>query len=155
MGRTGIYACGESVSRHNSSELVVPFSLKQEASASIGAGTFTYKIMFYLRGFLMPKLLAILSLLFVFAMPVYGMQVRCTAYTTTENTGIMANGMEAQVGYVACDFLPLGTVIYIDGARYIVGDRIGDGTNNHIDIVFNSYDEAINFGVQYLDMEVA
>jgi 3D (Asp-Asp-Asp) domain-containing protein len=103
----------------------------------------------------MPKLLAILSLLFVFAMPVYGMQVRCTAYTTTENTGIMANGMEAQVGYVACDFLPLGTVIYIDGARYIVGDRIGDGTNNHIDIVFNSYDEAINFGVQYLDMEVA
>ena len=41
MGRTGIYACGESVSRHNSSELVVLFSLKQEASASIGGGTFT------------------------------------------------------------------------------------------------------------------
>ena len=37
----GIYACGESVSRHNSSELVVLFSLKQEASASIGGGTFT------------------------------------------------------------------------------------------------------------------
>lgn len=41
MGRTGIDACGESVSRHNSSELVVLFSLKQEASASIGGGTFT------------------------------------------------------------------------------------------------------------------
>ena len=37
----GIYACGESVSRHNSSELVVLFSLKQEAPASIGGGTFT------------------------------------------------------------------------------------------------------------------
>lgn len=36
VGRTGIYACGESVSRHNSSELVVLFSLKQEASSSIG-----------------------------------------------------------------------------------------------------------------------
>ena len=41
MGRTGIDACGESVSRHNSSELVVLFLLKQEASASIGGGTFT------------------------------------------------------------------------------------------------------------------
>ena len=38
---TKVYACGESVSRHNSSELVVLFSLKQEASASIGGGTFT------------------------------------------------------------------------------------------------------------------
>lgn len=41
VGRTGIYACGESVSRHNFSELVVLFSLKQEASSSIGGGTFT------------------------------------------------------------------------------------------------------------------
>ena len=41
VGRTGIYACGESVSRHNSSELVVLFLLKQEASTSIGGGTFT------------------------------------------------------------------------------------------------------------------
>lgn len=41
MGRTETYACGESVSRHNSSESVVLFSLKQEAPASIGGGTFT------------------------------------------------------------------------------------------------------------------
>ena len=41
MGRTGIYACGESVSRCNSSESVVLFSWKQEAPASIGGGTFT------------------------------------------------------------------------------------------------------------------
>lgn len=36
-----IYACGESVSRRNSSESEVLFSLKQEAPASIGGGTFT------------------------------------------------------------------------------------------------------------------
>ena len=42
MGRTEIYACGESVSRRNSSESEVLFSLKQEAPASIGGGTFTY-----------------------------------------------------------------------------------------------------------------
>ena len=41
MGRTEIYACGESVSRRNSSESEVLFSLKQEAPASIGGGTFT------------------------------------------------------------------------------------------------------------------
>lgn len=41
MGRTGIYACGESVSRRNSLESVALFSLKQEAPASIGGSTFT------------------------------------------------------------------------------------------------------------------
>ena len=42
MGRTGIYACGESVSRRNSLESVALFSLKQEAPASIGGSTFTW-----------------------------------------------------------------------------------------------------------------
>ena len=41
MGRTGIYACGESVSHRNSLESVALFSLKQEAPASIGGSTFT------------------------------------------------------------------------------------------------------------------
>ena len=41
MGRTGIHACGESVSRRNSLESVALFSLKQEAPASIGGSTFT------------------------------------------------------------------------------------------------------------------
>jgi len=45
VGRTGIYACGESVSRCNSSESVVLFSWKQEAPASIGGGTFTQFLM--------------------------------------------------------------------------------------------------------------
>ena len=41
MGRTGIYACGESVSRRNSLESVALFSLKQEAPAYRGGSTFT------------------------------------------------------------------------------------------------------------------
>jgi len=41
VGRTGIYACGESVRRRNSLESVALFSLKQEAPASIGGSTFT------------------------------------------------------------------------------------------------------------------
>jgi hypothetical protein len=43
VGRTGIYACGESVSRRNSLESVALFSLKQEAPASIGGSTFTIR----------------------------------------------------------------------------------------------------------------
>ena len=42
MGRTGIYAWGECVSRRNSLESVALFSLKQEAPASIGGSTFTW-----------------------------------------------------------------------------------------------------------------
>ena len=44
MGRTGIYACGESVSHHDASVSEVLFSLKQEAPASIGGSTFTPSI---------------------------------------------------------------------------------------------------------------
>ena len=44
MGRTGIYACGESVRRRNSLESVALFSLKQEAPASIGGSTFTLTV---------------------------------------------------------------------------------------------------------------
>ena len=58
MGRTGIYACEESVSRHNSSELVVLFSLKQEALASVCEGTFTHKEESYRWGYVFPVQLA-------------------------------------------------------------------------------------------------
>lgn|GEM_PF-2533297 len=44
MGRTGIYACEEYVSRRNSLESVALFSLKQEALASIGGSTFTIQL---------------------------------------------------------------------------------------------------------------
>lgn len=102
----------------------------------------------------MPKLLAILLLLISFAIPASAYQVRCTAYTSYENGPVMANGMRVQVGYVACDFLPLGTAIYLNGQRYIVGDRIGDGSNNHVDIVFNDYNSALEFGVRYMDLQI-
>lgn len=102
----------------------------------------------------MPKLLAILLLLISFALPINAMTVMCTAYTSYESGGIMANGMWIQEGYVACDFLPLGTVVYINGQRYVVGDRIGDGSYNHVDIVFDDYNSAVEFGVRYLEMEV-
>lgn len=102
----------------------------------------------------MRKVLAILLLLVTLAFPVGARTVRVTAYTTYENSNIMANGMEPQEGYVACDFLPIGTVVYLDGQRYVVGDRIGSGSYDHVDIFFSDYNAAIEFGVQYMNLEV-
>lgn len=102
----------------------------------------------------MRKMLAILLLLVTLALPVGARTVTVTAYTAYENTSVMANGQEPFEGAVACDFLPLGTVIYLDGMRYVVLDRIGSGSYDHVDIFVNDYDAAIEFGVRYMELEV-
>lgn len=75
-----------------------------------------------------------------------------SAYTHTGD--VMANGEYPYVGAVASDDLPLGTRLLINGNEYVVADRFGGGYTDSIDIFFDSYDEAIEFGVQYLDVIV-
>lgn len=82
-----------------------------------------------------------------------------TAYCGCEacnggNAGITAMGVEPSEGWtVACNSLPLGTQISINGNTYEVQDtgNMDDGT---IDIFMNSHDEALNFGVQSADVYV-
>ena len=82
-----------------------------------------------------------------------------TAYCGCEtcnggNAGITAMGVEPSEGWtVACNSLPLGTQISINGSTYEVQDtgNMDDGT---IDIFMNSHDEALNFGVQSADVYV-
>ena len=82
-----------------------------------------------------------------------------TAYCGCEacnggNAGITAMGVEPSEGWtVACNSLPLGTQISINGNVYEVQDtgNMDDGT---IDIFMNSHDEALNFGVQSADVYV-
>ena len=82
-----------------------------------------------------------------------------TAYCGCEacnggNAGITAMGVEPSDGWtVACNSLPLGTQISINGNTYEVQDtgNMDDGT---IDIFMNSHDEALNFGVQSADVYV-
>lgn len=68
-----------------------------------------------------------------------------TAYTWTGNP--CANGNYPTSGYtVACNSLPLGTRIHIDGyGDYVVEDR-GGMAGNVIDIYMDSYDACIQFG---------
>lgn len=73
-----------------------------------------------------------------------------TAYTHTGY--VMANGEYPHVGAVASNDFPLGTVLSINGSRYVVKDRMA--YNGVIDIFVDSYDEAINFGRQYLNVYV-
>ncbi len=75
-----------------------------------------------------------------------------SAYTWTGST--MANGEYPHVGAVASDDLPIGTKILIDGIMYIVKDRFGGGYTDRIDIYMESYEEAINFGRQRIEVEV-
>ena len=88
-------------------------------------------------------------------MPITGMAMTCkiTEYSW-ESGNITASGESVHIGGCACDFLPLGTIIYVNGIPYTVNDRIGEGKNSrHVDIWVDSTDEANQWGVQYLDVE--
>lgn len=76
----------------------------------------------------------------------------CSAYTPYDCGTITATGETVHVGGVACNFLPFGTVVVIDGVEYIVNDRCGiDGC---IDIFMESYEDAIQFGRRYKEVYV-
>jgi len=65
--------------------------------------------------------------------------------------GITASGTEAAEGRtVAVDpeVIPLGSVLYINGERYVAEDTGGAIEGNHIDIYFSSHADALEFGVQ-------
>jgi 3D (Asp-Asp-Asp) domain-containing protein len=87
--------------------------------------------------------------------------VICTAYTPAfdecgKTDGITASGHPAIQGVtVACDGLPLGTEVVIDGHSYIVQDRFGgDYGKTKIDIFMNTKAEAFRFGRQTKIVEV-
>lgn len=96
----------------------------------------------------------------MFNIPIF-LLVICTAYTPAmdecgKTDGITASGVSATAGEtVACDGLPLGTEVVIDGHSYIVQDRFGGGHGKaKIDIFMNTKAEAFRFGRQTKIVEV-
>lgn len=75
-----------------------------------------------------------------------------SAYTHTGN--VMANGEYPYVGVVASDDLPFGTLVSVNGNTYVVKDRFGGGYTNRLDIFMDTYHDAIQFGRQWLEVEV-
>lgn len=98
----------------------------------------------------MKKFLIMLVLLLGSYSMSYAETYEVTAYTHTGS--VMANGEYPYVGAVASNDFPLGTVLNINGSNYVVKDRMA--YNGVIDIFVDSYDEAINFGRQYLEVYV-
>ena len=75
----------------------------------------------------------------------------CTAYEWTGSP--CANGSYPSVGYtVACNSLPFGTQIYIDGYGYYTVEDRGGGGDNWIDIYMGDESSCYDFGVRYLDI---
>lgn len=81
----------------------------------------------------------------------YQMQAEVSAYA---DHGTMANGEWTHDGAIASDDLPFGTRVVINGRTYVVKDRFGGGYSNAIDIWMPSYEDAIEFGRQYITVEV-
>ena len=84
----------------------------------------------------------------------YTRKFTCEATYYTHSGSVCANGNYPVAGRtVACNFLPLGTKVRIDGHVYIVEDTGGMG-NNVIDIFVDSYEEAIQNGRHSIEVEV-
>ena len=85
-----------------------------------------------------------------------------TAYCACEQCcgktdGITATGTVATEGRtIAVDpsIIPYGTEVIINGHTYIAEDCGGAIDGNRIDIFFDNHQEALNWGVQYLEVEI-
>lgn len=78
----------------------------------------------------------------------FAQTMRVTAYCEGD---ITASGEAPYIGGCACNDVPLGTTIYINGVAYVVNDRMAD--SGSVDIYMSSYNECMDWGCQYLDVE--
>jgi len=76
-------------------------------------------------------------------------------YQTDSTPCITAAGTRVRKGTVASNFLPLGTILEINGEKYIVEDRINPRYKKKaIDIFFVSTSEALEFGRRTLKVTI-
>ena len=94
----------------------------------------------------------LLSLLSILPAQAEWLIAECSAHTPYDRRTITATGETVHVGGVACNFLPFGTVVVIDGVEYVVNDRCG--IDSCIDIFMESYEDAIEFGRRYKEVYI-
>ena len=87
------------------------------------------------------------------------MAMEATAYLPTDGDGacITALGIPATYGVVAVDpsIIPLGSRVYIPGYGEAIADDTGGAIKgNRIDIAFDTYDEAMHFGRQHIEIYI-
>ena len=85
-----------------------------------------------------------------------------TAYCACEKCcgktdGVTATGTIATEGRtIAVDpeVIPYGSKVLINGHTYIAEDCGGAIKGKHIDLFFDSHEDALNWGIQYLEVEI-
>ncbi|MAF80387.1 hypothetical protein CL628_00050 [bacterium] len=76
-------------------------------------------------------------------------------YQTDDTPCVTAAGTRVRPGVVATNWLPLGTVLEINGDRYIVEDRMNNRFQGRfVDIWFPSTSAALEHGRQELEVEI-
>lgn len=88
---------------------------------------------------------------------VCGLTAYCAcSYCCGKSDGITASGARATQGRtVACNWLPFGTKVIINGETYIVEDTGDpDVLGNNFDIYFDSHEEAKTFGRQSAEVYI-
>ena len=95
--------------------------------------------------------------------PIKKIKVLATAYSSTvdqtdSDPFTTANGKKVKDGIVAANFLPFGTKIKLPGVAgdkvFSVEDRMNRRFNERIDIWFSTREEAVKFGVKYVEVEI-
>ncbi len=87
------------------------------------------------------------------------LRVVATAYWPDPawSNGYTATGVKAQRGVVAVDprVIPLGTHLYIPGYGFAVAEDVGGGiVGDHIDLCYDTGQQAINWGVRYVTVYI-
>ena len=88
---------------------------------------------------------------------VYKVTAYCACMQCCGKTnGITASGAKATANHTiaAPSTFAFGTKVVINGITYTVEDRGGAIQGNRIDIYMNSHQEALQWGVRYVDVEV-
>ena len=72
-----------------------------------------------------------------------------------KNDNITASGRYGIPFYTAaCDDLPFGTLLRVNGRIYEVMDRFGGGYSNRLDLMMETKEQCFSFGRQYIDVEI-
>lgn len=74
-----------------------------------------------------------------------------------KSDGITATGTKATANRtIAVDpnVIPLGSQVIIDGKTYVAEDTGGAIKGNRIDLYFSTHQEALNWGIQYKDVDI-
>ena len=113
------------------------------------------------------KLLLLIFLLIFHCQSAYAEIWKVTAYCACTkccgkySDGQFASGRLVYYGGVACNWLKFGTSLLIGGKVYTVEDRgakslFGSKTNHikHVDIYMPKHEDALKFGVKWLNVDI-